>query len=199
TGAGVGPLEGVAVQLYRHLEPFDLWESVYNGGTSTAADGSYEITGIEPGEYALRFAEFDGGWGQQYWDGASGTTEATMLEFGLGTSLTGISPTLQQGATFSGTLLKAPGFEAEVLDGGWVQAERKRADGGWDNVGSVEADASGAFEFTGLAPGAYRFNASGSGAPWAWRFIGGAYVHADADEYTVTGTNVYPGNDLELE
>ncbi len=193
TGQGSGNLAGVTVEARRYSADSQRWE-VFRS-TTTAANGTYTLSGLEVADYAIRFSDFANGWAQQYWQNDAGVTEANLLSLTLGQNQTGINATLVQGATFSGTVLGATSG-SPVPVAAFVSAERQGAGGVWETVTSVTANASGVYSVKGLAAGTYRFTYSAS--TYAWTFWGDAYFADEADLVALTGAQVDSGNNLTL-
>ncbi|GAA4715506.1 carboxypeptidase regulatory-like domain-containing protein [Nocardioides conyzicola] len=85
------PLWDVEVYAFRWSDDEDVWEPYYN--TYTDEDGSYEMGGLEPGSYRLRF------WGdadtvKEYWDDADTLGSATTLDVALDRTLSHVDAEL---------------------------------------------------------------------------------------------------------
>ncbi|MFB6611120.1 collagen binding domain-containing protein [Agromyces sp. NPDC056379] len=164
----------------------------------TAADGTYRLAGLEAGEYVVGFSDFDGEWAHQYWQGAVDRASSTHLDLSPGDVAEAVDANLTAGGALAGTLTE----RAEA--GGVPSAQasfdvlRKNSSGVWETVVSEQADASGAYEVSGLAPGEYTVMSYGSwSANWAKTYYGGGFFHDEAAVAAVTAQGVTPGVDVE--
>ncbi|MDP9694330.1 UNVERIFIED_ORG: hypothetical protein J2X79_001885 [Arthrobacter globiformis] len=120
--------------------------------SSIDADGSYALTGLEPGTYKLMFSGGQGG-ATDLWYGGTSPESAKPINVVAEQTVTGIDMTVPTGASVSGTVT-GPGpnhyYLVSVLD----------AAGNTIKNGFSEAD--GRYSVVGLLPGSYKvaFNRS---------------------------------------
>lgn len=85
-------------------------ERGWAGHTTVAADGSYRIAGLPPGEYIVNFS-VSGALGQWY-SAATSWRTAKVISVAAGQDVTGIDAALVKAASISGTVTVPPGVEA---------------------------------------------------------------------------------------
>jgi hypothetical protein len=152
------------------------------------SDGTYRMTGLEPGEYVV---SFEGGiYSRQYYDGVSDEAEATLVTVG-GTMVTGIDAELQQAGRISGhvtlggagTPLGSVNVCALDQSGTTVECE-------------TSSPSTGKYTIRELPPGAYkvRFTKSGYGT----QYYNGKAAITEADPVTVTGGQITEGIDAAM-
>jgi hypothetical protein len=116
--AATGSISGTVTDASSHLGieqvevcAWSLPEENDWGCTAPAADGSYAIEGLEPGEYEVEFWP----WGSsnaylpQYYDGKSHWSEADPVPVGSGASVPGIDAEMVEGGKIEGTVTEAVG------------------------------------------------------------------------------------------
>ena len=103
TEEGGGPVAGVSVCA----ESIGVTAEEDFGCDETRTDGTYEILGLEPGEYAVEFWPRELNYAWQYYDGKHSWKEATPVTVASGNVTTGIGAVLEAGATISGTVTSA--------------------------------------------------------------------------------------------
>jgi len=116
TGSISGTVTGPAAQPLANVQV-----AVSAGGSAwserSAADGSYEVTGLPDGSYQVAFAA--DGYLRQYYNGASSPRRARQVAVAGGAAVTGIDAKMQAAGTISGTVTDASGTP---LAGIWVSA-----------------------------------------------------------------------------
>jgi hypothetical protein len=192
---GGAPVEGVEVTA-TYDGTSDQWVSPVTA--VTAADGTYRLGGLEDGEYVVDFADFDGEWAYQYWQGTSERVAATRLDVSPGDIVGGIDASLSVGGALAGTLTELTTDGSSPSAQGYFDVLRKDSSGAWERVTSEQADASGDYEVSGLAAGEYTVLSYGSSsANWATTYYGGVYYQDEASTVAVTAETVTPDVDVE--
>ncbi|MEE8442956.1 MAG: carboxypeptidase-like regulatory domain-containing protein, partial [Dehalococcoidia bacterium] len=168
--AAGGSISGVVLQdgTSTPVADADVWADSYDccgggSGTRTAADGTYTITGLTPGDYRVQVHVEGQNLTSEFYNDAADWFLAAKVAVTAGATTANIDFSLAGGGAISGTVLKAsdssPVANAEVFTysetGGW----------GWTNTGS-----DGAYTITGLAPGDYRVQMHVEGQDLAGQF-----------------------------
>jgi hypothetical protein len=156
------PVGGVTVEGWK---PTDIWLPSFS--TVTAADGSYTLTNLTAGNYAVRFNPSSGsGLLGEFYDNASQRSTATPVTVttgpvtGISASLTGVAvvPSISGTVTASGS----PVADVQVL---------VYAPGAWLPSYTAVTSPSGTYSVTGLNPGSYQVlfvPPTGSGLSSKW-------------------------------
>lgn len=166
------------------------------GWSAPLVDGSFEVTGLAPGEYTLVVGSVvDGTYVSQFYRAPGDAATATRFTVANDRTVR-LDVVVETGASISGTITTSdgkPAFGSEV--------EVFRARGG--AVASIRTDESGAFRITSrdLTPGQYEVRIS---APFVnpEGYIGEWYGDTDdrnkATRITVVGKEAITGIDAEL-
>ncbi|MFL6154473.1 MAG: carboxypeptidase regulatory-like domain-containing protein, partial [Marmoricola sp.] len=72
--------------------------------TRTAADGTYTLTGLEDGDYTLKFGCGDDAWVAEWYDDVASQDAATPVSTSVGTTTSGIDARLARAVSISGTI-----------------------------------------------------------------------------------------------
>ena len=145
-GSGT-PLAGICVS------PFVATTGSSNFQFTTAADGTYLMTGLAAGTYRVRFQDCAGSvdYATEYYDNKQGSTAATTVTVTAGATLAGVNAGLAVGGSISGTVI-ADGT-GNPLSG--ICAGASLPTNG-DTIVSATTGASGTYLITGLAAGTYK-------------------------------------------
>lgn len=120
------------------------------GGTQTAANGSYTVSGLDPGNYVVRFSDCNTStYATEYYDDSPDAAGADPVPVAREQDVTAINATLQQNGSITGTVT---GPADEALQNICAVA----IDAGDQEVSTGTTDADGDYEIAGLAPGSYR-------------------------------------------
>ncbi|MDI3212900.1 carboxypeptidase-like regulatory domain-containing protein [Arthrobacter sp. AL12] len=124
-------------------------ERGWTGHTTVAADGSYHIIGLAPGEYNVNFS-VSGALGQWYSSATSWRT-AKAISVAEGQDVTGIDAALVKAASISGTVTVPPGVEAgKVIISAYATGNPSAS------VGSTYLKADGSYSLNYLPAGSYK-------------------------------------------
>lgn len=120
-------------------------------GAGSAADGTYSITGLEPGQYKVRFEtpQANPSVVGEWWANVPTEEQATVLTLESGSVATDVNAQLAAGAVISGTARDGDGAP---ISG--VEFVVHHASGEWVQNGSTGLD--GSYTVRGLDSGAYR-------------------------------------------
>ncbi len=117
--------------------------------TQTAANGSYTISGLDPGSYVVKFVDCnDGSYATQFFQGSPDESGALAVPVGREQDVPGIDATLVENGRISGTVT---GPSNEDLDDICVVA----LDAGGNQI-SEDRTEGGDYELTGIPQGQYR-------------------------------------------
>ncbi|MHB9003480.1 MAG: carboxypeptidase regulatory-like domain-containing protein, partial [Coriobacteriia bacterium] len=188
TGAETGwNLAGVEVSLY--VKEGTDWAGPY-ATTFTDSLGRYLFTGLEPGEYTLRF---DGAYhNPQYFAGSADLAGATGIVVGDDAVVTGKDAQLN---LFLGAITGTVTDELthEPLSGIYVELHDQ-----WGNwLDAAYTDATGRYTFAGRIAGTYQVSAYGYDAGYSNEFYENAIGPDDATPLSVDST-VLTGVDMQL-
>ena len=90
-------------------------ERGWTGLTMVAADGSYRISGLPPGQYSVEFGAFGSGALTQWYSAAADWRTAALVSLAEGQDVTGIDAALVKAASISGTVTVPPGVAADKV------------------------------------------------------------------------------------
>ena len=152
------PLAGVCV---------DVFGEQGFGSARTGSDGSYTVSDLPAGEYAVGFNVCEeplaGFAGEVYDDVSGGSERPTPVVLGEGSVTTGIDAVLMAGATLSGRVT-ADG-DGRPLSGICVAAYSEQS----GSVGLDRTDADGGYAITTLRGGDYQVVFNDCAAPFTFR------------------------------
>ena len=90
------PVAGGGVSLY------DEWGDWTSAGGCTAADGTYQTTGVSGGAYVAVFRDKQGRYVPQWYEGATSQDDASTLAVQVGKTVANVDATMTAGAIVSG-------------------------------------------------------------------------------------------------
>lgn len=149
------PLEGVRVSC----TPVGDHVSAAPCFAETAADGTYSLGGLLPaGDYLVRFASADGGYGAEWYDNAALREQATPVTTTLGAWTDGIAAALEPAGAISGTVTNEDGFPYGIL----VVTAYSWDGSVWQPFKSFVAATETEYRIDGLPAGTWRLRFRGS-------------------------------------
>lgn len=165
--------------------------SVYASGPSwgqatSAADGTYTITGLTAGSY--RLGAVGSGWGTQYYNNTANVNEATTVTVMSGFTTPGIDFNLVVGGSITGTV-RGPG--------GTPVANIAVSTEGASSLLDVYSDENGTYTITGLQPGNHVVYARGNGL-LVMQYYNNATSSNDATPVSVVSGGTTSGIDFNL-
>ena len=120
--------------------------------TQSAADGTYSLTGLDPGDYTLEFEDCNGlDYVTEYYDNSPVAGGADPVAVAREADVTAVNATLARRGAIEGTVTLPGGGPA---DSACVTAFDAEGNG----VASGSTDASGRYRVEGLQPGNYRIH-----------------------------------------
>jgi hypothetical protein len=143
TAEGGGVLSGIEV-CAEEVEEEDF------GCTKTGSGGTYQLNGLDAGEYKVAFVPAENvNYLWQYYEGVRSWEAATPVEVTAGTVKSGVDAVLEKGATISGTVTAAAtGLPVrEVLVCAWATDE--------SSFNCAETSAAGSYTIVGLTGGQF--------------------------------------------
>lgn len=180
----------VEVQLY----VIDFWGDSRADTTETDSTGAFAFAELDPGLYKLRFVPLDVNEGvtAEWWEDAATADTATVIDLADGGAYVA-DPTLDPAASISGHVELPPSAE---WNGGSAYIAVYPADGYPGNPAAwTLTDPDGNYTAGGLAPGDYKVEFSGDGAPEWWN---NAPRFSAADVITLALGEAREGVDAEL-
>ena len=167
--------------------------SVYDGGgtvaktATTASDGTYAVSGLEPGEYKVQFSA--SGYTTTFYNGKSSLGEATKVPVSAGATASGIDATMAPTAgAISGTVQSGgsglAGATVSVYDGGGTVAK------------TATTASDGTYAVSGLEPGEYKVQFSASG--YTTTFYNGKSSLGEATKVPVSAGATASGIDATM-
>ena len=158
------PVAGLAVQASDN----GLWAE-----TVTAADGTYQLSGVSGGSHTIWFlgnSTYAAGYYDATAAGAYGPDPTDATPISVASDMTGLDAVLPLGRAIAGTI-SGPDGQALVGSGIRVYACRHA---GADHTGCAFADSSGSFSIRGLAPGSYTLTITSLDGNYASGYYGSA-------------------------
>ena len=148
-GAGGAPLADIRVTL----ESWSYPPTGFISPTMTNLSGRYEVRGVQPGNYTLRFVDAGVGIYQtQYYSGVASSPEATIVRVDRFEERLDVDATLAVGGVLSGTVRVL----GERPDYAIINAEPQAGTNPAFSLFATAEYGTGAYRITGLLPGRYR-------------------------------------------
>lgn len=172
------PVDGARIVVRKGVERWEL---------KSHPDGSYEITGLPAGEYAVnaRHEDYETGWAGD-----------SIRISSRGCSIQNIA--LRARNLVEGSVLDSEGRPVEKIEVSLLSADPKMANAGY----SAWTDYSGRFTFRWVTPGVYRLAANPEGispsSPYPATFYNNASVPGAAEELTIGPRTELSGLNLVL-
>ena len=159
-----------------------------NVRTTTAGDGTYTLSGLAAGPYAVEFTTGCGNTGNfapQWWENAASQGMGNPVQVTSGATVTGIDAHLQTGATVSGTVAAAVGGApvAGICVDVWQGASGSQ---GANPTATATTGGDGSYVIDGLAAGQYTVefvNGCGDTADYAAQWWNGASSQMSATSF----------------
>jgi 5-hydroxyisourate hydrolase-like protein (transthyretin family) len=179
TDASTGdPLASVDVSAYAS----DATGWNYAGDTYTDTLGNYDLGGLAPGAYALRFSDPQNIQAPQYYNGKTTRGSADQVTVGAGVVVPGIDAALTAGSHISGHVTDAA--TGNPISGEEIAATAYILDGSsWTAGNSAVVDAAGDYDIAGLAAGTYTVGFSS--ISYADQYYNGKATQDAADRVTL--------------
>lgn len=163
TGTANEPLAGVTVKA---VGPNRL-------STTTAADGTYQLTGLRPGKYAVSFTGSTQYW-KQWYSGEPTKATADLVQVDFADVKTGVDAKLADSPYVTGKITAATG----PVEGAEVSLYDTNTG---NRVASASTDSAGVYRTEPLAPGKYDLYVSASN-----RFLAQWYIDGEEQSDATT-------------
>ncbi|WP_263422334.1 carboxypeptidase regulatory-like domain-containing protein [Arthrobacter sp. StoSoilB5] len=150
------------------------------------SDGSYNVPGLQPDSYKLKFSASGTGALDTWYSNASTFDDATAVTLTSGQNLPGVNATLVKGATISGKVTAPAGVNLNS-----AKVEAYPTSGGDSYAESAYVGSDGNYKIVGLPAGSYKLKFTGydTGALDQW--------HNNAATFeTATAVSLTAGQDL---
>ena len=188
TDAASAPLSGVCVVAntgsgFGNGSSFDL----------TAVDGTYSMTGLAPGSYAVGFStqcSSTGNYANQFYPGVATQAAGTPLVIGVGTAATGINARMQVPASLAGMVTDGSGHPVMACVNAYQAGQ---------SAGQAQTQSDGTYVISGLTAGSYAVEVISNficAGPGVW--YGGATSEATATPVTLNGGQARTGIDVAV-
>lgn len=150
--SGGGAVAGAEVTLYAG----DWGDWYAEQVVETGADGSYQLTGIQPGTYRLGFRDPAGDHATEYWSNWATLDDADDLYVGPGAALTGKTVVVTRAGHVTGSVSGNGGAPlADVAVTAYRHTYPWTATS-WEALGETVTAADGTYDLGGLSGGTYR-------------------------------------------
>ena len=179
TGAGGIPLGGVCVNA--NVPNTGGWD--WAAGTTTQPDGTYMLTQLPPGSFAIQFHDCNPGslYLDQWYDNQGSFDQATQIALTEGQVRPGVDAQLASGISVAGTVTDSDGAPIAGIN---VNVNpTSSGTGGW-----AQTDSSGHYATSAVSPGDYRvqFSANGPNPAYATQYWNDKPSWNSADILTLT-------------
>ena len=175
-----GALSGLYVNAYDAVTGAEI-----AGSSASAANGSYTISGLPPGNYKI-MCQGNGTYSMQYYLNAANIGSATPVTVTSGATTTGINFSLATGGfTITGTITRAS--DNAVLPGLTVYAYDATTSA--SITGSSVSASDGSYTIPGLLPGSYAIKFRGN-TTYAQQYYNNAPDWYSSTPVTITTTSV---------
>lgn len=142
-------LESITVTAF--IDDAD-WGWTWAASGLTEPDGTYQMTGVDPGAYVVEFYDESGMYLWEYFDNKSSLESADPVVVLVGSDTGSIDATLTEGGHITGTVTDPDGLPVEDA---WVTVHKNEGDW-WEQWASDQTDTLGVYDVGGLPTGTYR-------------------------------------------
>jgi hypothetical protein len=146
---GMTPLPGITVYAWRYFSP--IWQRVANA--TTAGDGSYTLSDLEPSSYRVEFNDPSGNYVTEFYNDKRDLNIADFISVFSDSTVPNINASLAAAGRIAGTITSAASGKPRNLI--LATAYEQRGDQ-WVISRSATSNSTGAYTISGLAPGIHR-------------------------------------------
>ena len=180
------------------LADADVWAESYDccggNGTRTAADGTYTISGLTPGDYRVQVNVFGASFAGEFYNNTTDWDSAARVTVTASTTTSNIDFTLDAGGSISGTVYEGDGTTPLANVDVWANTYDCCGGGNGSRTAS-----DGTYTITGLAPDDYRVEVFANGQAFASEFYNNTKDWFLAGRVTVTAGNTTSSIDFSLD
>jgi hypothetical protein len=183
----------------------DIWVTAYrsDGGggwnwansTSTLADGSYDLGGLDAGSLRVEFRDYSDVYVTQCYNGKPNLAAGDDVAVTAGGTTSGVDATLATAGHITGTVRNASTLGLADI---WVVAYRSDGAGGWDWVNGTYTFADGSYDLGGLDTSNYRIEFYDYSGNYAGQYYNGKPSLDAGDDITVTAGSTTTGVNATL-
>jgi hypothetical protein len=186
------PLAGVDLDVFDALGNYLAYSDAL-----TAADGTYMLNAVEPGDYYVQADPTAAqGYVDAFYPGTFDMTLATLVHVAAGTPVAAVDITLQPGGTVSGRVTSA----ATGLPIGGLRVSVFNTQGVIVSAFGASTAIDGTFLVGAMPAGTYYVRSAGDpGQGLAFEFYGGVYRFTQAAPVQVAVGTDNPGKDISLD
>ena len=149
TNSAGSPLEGIGVQVFAVYPDQDLrWVA----GDWTAANGVYDIGGLEAGNHVVCFSDYNDVYVSECYNDVRSESDATEIAITVGVTTSGVDAVLALAGHIAGRVTDTAG---DALAGIEAVAYSGTDDGGWSEISQAQTAADGSYTIGNLAAGRY--------------------------------------------
>ena len=184
-------LPNIEIRVYGYdgttwLEAVRVW---------TNAAGFYTVGGLEAGAYRVRFWDWSGIYGYEYYDNVPDLNSATNITVTAGSNTPGIDAVLAAAGSISGRVSKPNG---EPLAGSEIEIYRDNG-ANWELIRRDYGTSTGFYTINGLPAGVYRVKFLDPAGIFDTEYYDNAASINSATDVTVTPPGTTAGIDAVLE
>lgn len=178
-GAGIADID-VTAFLYDPTEG----EWIPSWGSSTDANGCYDIGGLAAGTYRVEFWDYREYWGTTYYNTADQIESADDIVVGSSESVSGIDATLFETARISGKVSSADNRGLEGILVTLLAWDSPKGD--WSIQTSTSTNWDGRYAFGDLKYGTYRIEFSDPSGIWKTQYYREAGTSGEATDIVLS-------------
>ena len=193
--SGGAPLANVEVIAYRdNINGFDL-----GGSAVTAANGTFDISGLSAGPYWVLFQDNAGLYAREYWNDKVELLQADQINVSASATVGNINAALELGGRIQGTVTGPNGLQFPDDEMSIFAYRRDTTSGNWTYVTTGEPNpATGAYDIGRLPSGTYRLAFSPTSSDYTREFWNDKPTLATADDIIVNAGATLTGKDAQI-
>jgi hypothetical protein len=198
---GSSPLEGIQVRAYQWYDEGDgsgYWD--YTVTSYTGSDGSYSLSGLNAGNYRLRFYDSNANYLTEFYNNASTVDAANDIVVATSATVSGIHASLAAAGRITGTVTgpdgSSPLEDIDVSVYYWYN--NGDGSGYWRSLASTSTNSNGSYSLGGLAAGTYRVGFDDYNGNYLTEYYNNVSSVGSAHDITVAAAATVSGIDASL-